>query len=446
MLFYQNLTLKIADQISPFAEIDIISINLGQILYSFIMNSQKTFCPLLLILVLFSTPSFAQLAAEKSSSSLVSSERLARYDAYYQSEINEGRLPGAVTLVYRKGEKVHESALGYSDLGSKTPMRTDQIFFIQSMTKPIITTAFMMLYEEGHFFLTDPISKYLPEFKEMKVVKDPLIGSLSGTEPAKSQITIAQVLSHTAGFLHGIGGTKLDEEVAKAIYMSGPETLEERVKALAALPLASHPGEKWNYSASPDILARLIEVTAGMSPAEFLKTRLFDPLGMKDTGYNLSDAQKPRMVQLHNFNDSGVLVKSERQTPTSGNTVFGGTHGLFSTAQDYSLFARMILNGGEWNGKRFLSPKTIEIMAINQSEDLFQDPGKGFGFGFAVVDDLADTKALGSEGTIYWSGAFCTYFFIDPKEEMVAIFMTQVNPFSSYYENKFRQMIYQAIE
>lgn len=411
------------------------------------MNSKKILFAYLLFSALASGPAFAQSINEATSKDLgVSAERLDRYDAYYQKEIQEGRLPGTVTLIYRNGEKVHESALGYSDLAAKTPMRIDQIFFIQSMTKPIVSTAFMMLYEEGHFFLNDPISKYLPEFKDMKVILDPDKGSAGGTEPAKSPITIAQVLSHTAGFVHGIGGTKLDEEVAKAIYFSNPKTLEERVKALAALPLASHPGEKWNYSASPDILARLIEVFSGMSTADFLKARFFDPLGMKDTGYNLSDTQKNRMMQVHNFNDSGVLVKSERQTPTSGNTVFGGTHGLFSTAQDYSLFARMMLNGGEWNGKRYLSPKTIEIMAMDQANGLFQDPGKGFGLGFAVVDDLADTKALGSEGTFYWSGAYCTYFFIDPKEKLVAIFMTQVNPFSSYYENKFRQMVYQAIE
>ncbi|MBN7812578.1 beta-lactamase family protein [Algoriphagus sp. H41] len=376
----------------------------------------------------------------------MSAERLARYDAFYQKEIDEARLPGVVTLIYKNGEKAHESALGYSDFSAKTPMRTDQIFFIQSMTKPVVSTAFMMLYEEGHFFLNDPISKYLPEFKDMKVVKDPQVGSASGLEPAKSQITIAQVLSHTAGFLHGIGSTKLDEEVREAIYISNPKTLEERVKALAAQPLASHPGEKWNYSASPDILARLIEVFTGMSTAEFLKARLFDPLGMKDTGYNLSAAQAPRMVKLHNFDDAGQLITSERQTPTSGNTVFGGTHGLFSTAQDYALFAQMMLNGGELNGKRYLSSKTVDIMRINQSGDLFQDPGKGFGLGFAVVDDLADSKALSSEGTFYWSGAFCTYFFIDPAEKMVAVFMTQLNPFSGHYENKFRQMVYQAVD
>ena len=198
----------------------------------------------------------------------ISAERLQRYDAYFQKEIDAGRLPGVVTLLYRNGEKAHESALGFSDLSAKTPMRTDQIFFIQSMTKPIISTAFMMLYEEGHFYLSDPIANYLPEFKEMRVLLDPEKGSAGGTEPAKSPITIAQVLSHTAGFLHGIGGTKLDREVAQAIYMSQPKTIEERVKALATQPLASHPGEKWNYSASPDILARLIEVFTGMTAEE----------------------------------------------------------------------------------------------------------------------------------------------------------------------------------
>ena len=395
-----------------------------------------------LFAVLFST----LLATSALAQNGLSSERLDRYDAFFQKEIDEGRLPGVVTLIYKNGEKAHESALGYSNVASKTPMRTDQIFFIQSMTKPIISTAFMMLYEEGYFLLNDPISKYLPEFKDMKVVKDPQIGSSSGLESANSQITIAQVLSHTAGFLHGIRQTKLDEEVREAIYISNPKTIEERVKALASQPLASQPGEKWNYSASPDILSRLIEVFTGMSPAEFLKNRLFDPLGMKDTGYNLTEEQGKRMVQLHQLDDSGKLINAERQTPTSGNTVFGGTHGLFSTAADYSLFAQMMLNGGEWNSKRYLSPKTVEIMTINQSGDLFQDPGKGFGLGFAVVDDVADSKALGSEGTFYWSGAYCTYFFIDPKEKMVAVFMTQMNPFSGFYENKFRQMVYQAID
>ena len=402
------------------------------------MNSSKNLYLSFIFSVFISVSIFAQ--------STLSTDRLARYDAYFQKEIDAGRLPGVVTLVYKNGEKVHESALGFNDFLAKTPASTDQIYYIQSMTKPIITTAFMMLYEEGHFFLNDPIHKYLPEFKDAMVAKDPKLGSAGGLEPVKTPITIAQLMSHTAGFSHGLGSTKVDEEVIQGLYYTEHKDIAARVTAYAKLPLYGHPGEQWYYSASPDILARLVEVFSGQTAAEFLQERLFGPLGMKDTGYNLTEEQAKRMTILHTYDDAGKLVKAPRQTATSGNTVFAGANALFSTAQDYSLFARMMLNGGELNGKRYLSSKTVELMSINQSKDLFQDPGKGFGFGFAVVDDLAHTKGLGSEGTFYWSGAYCTYFFIDPKEEMVAIFMTQVAPFSSYYENKFRQMIYQAVE
>lgn len=401
----------------------------------------KTLKPFLFILLLSGfllSPALAQKT--------LSTERLARYDTYFQKEIEAGRLPGVVTLIYKNGEKVHESALGYADITTKTPAKSDQIFYIQSMTKPIITTAFMMLYEEGHFFLNDPLHKYLPEFKDAMVAKDPKLGSEGGLEPVKSPITLAQLMSHTAGFSHGLGSTKVDEEVIRGLYYTQHKDIGARVEAYAKLPLYGQPGEQWYYSASPDILARLIEVFSGQTTAEFLQSRLFGPLGMKDTGYNLSEEQAKRMTALHTFDENGKLIKAPRQTATSGNTVFAGANALFSTASDYSLFAQMMLNGGEWNDKQFLSSKTVELMSMNQSGDLFQDQGKGFGFGFAVVDDLADTKALGSVGTFYWSGAYCTYFFIDPKEEMVAIFMTQVAPFSGYYENKFLQMVYQAVE
>ncbi|GAB2481681.1 serine hydrolase domain-containing protein [Algoriphagus taiwanensis] len=398
---------------------------------------QKTLSTLLLALFI----SYLGLAQTN-----LSPERLARYDAYFQNEIDQGKLPGVITLVYKNGEKVHESALGVSNISTQAPMKSDQIFYIQSMTKPIITTAFMMLYEEGHFFLNDPLHLYLPEFKDAKVAKDPELGSEGGLEPLKSPITLAQLMSHTAGFSHGLGSSKVDKEVIEGLYYTPHPDIATRVSAYAKLPMIGQPGEQWYYSATPDILARLIEVISGKNPAEFLQERLFGPLGMKDTGYNLNDEQNQRMVTLHTYNEQGKLIIAERQTPTSGNTVFAGANALFSTAHDYSLFARMMLNGGEWEGKRYLSSKTVELMTLPHDDGLFLDPGKGFGFGFAVIDDLADTNALGSEGTFYWSGAFCTYFFIDPKEDLVAIFMTQVSPFSSYYENRFRQMIYQAVE
>jgi CubicO group peptidase (beta-lactamase class C family) len=411
------------------------------------MKLIKTVSIAFLISILFLSPAYSQMVATHAGKNVgLSSDRLARYDAYFQKEIDEGRLPGVVTLVYKNGEKVHESALGYNDFSTKTPVSTDQIYYIQSMTKPIITTAFMMLYEEGHFFLNDPLHKYLPEFKDAMVAKDPKLGTEGGLEPVKSPITIAQLMSHTAGFSHGLGSSKVDEEVIRGLYYTPHKDIAARVSAYAKLPLYGQPGEQWYYSATPDILARLIEVFSGKTADAFLKERLFDPLGMKDTGYNLSEEQAKRMTVLHTYDEGGKLVKAPRQTATSGNTVFAGANGLFSTAQDYSLFARMMLNEGEFDGKIYLSSKTVELMSINQTKELFQDAGKGFGFGFAVVDDLADTKSLGSEGTFFWSGAYCTYFYIDPKEEMVAIFMTQVAPFSSYYENKFRQMIYQAVE
>ena len=190
----------------------------------------------------------------------------------------------------------------------------------------------------------------------------------------------------------------------------------------------------------------MIETFSGMTTAEFLQQRLFDPLGMKDTGYNLTAEQASRMSTLHTSNQDGKLIKAPRQTPTSGNTVFAGANALFSTAPDYAKFAQMLLNGGEWNGIRYLSPKTIEIMTMDQIDGLYKAPGQGFGFGFGVMTDLADADALGSEGTYYWSGAYCTYFFIDPKEDMISIMMTQTAPFSSFYEQKMRQMVYQAIE
>jgi CubicO group peptidase (beta-lactamase class C family) len=210
--------------------------------------------------------------------------------------------------------------------------------------------------------------------------------------------------------------------------------------------LYGQPGQQWYYSAAPDILARLIEVFSGMTAAEFLQKRLFDPLGMPDTGYNLTEEQNSRMATLHSYNEEGKLIKAPRQTPTSDNKVFAGANALFSTAQDYARFAQMMLNGGELDGKQYLSPKTIEIMTMDQTGGIYKAPGQGFGFGFGVMTDVAEAKSLGSVGTYYWSGAYCTYFFIDPKENLISILMTQTAPFSGFYEQKMRQMVYQAIE
>jgi CubicO group peptidase (beta-lactamase class C family) len=312
------------------------------------------------------------------------------------------------------------------------------------MTKPIITTAFMMLYEEGKFQLTDPVSKYLPAFKNLRVIKKIEDGIKGETVPLKREILIADLLSHTAGFTHGIGQGKYENEVAAEIFKPF-NTVQERVDKLLSLPLLGQPGEQWAYSAAPDILSVLIEKFSGQSTNQFLTERIFKPLRMKDTGYNLSKEQQARVVKLHGPDKSGVLSTLEWQPKTEGNTLWSGVNALFSTTEDYSHFCQMLMNGGKYEGNQLLSPKTIEQMTLNHSGNLFTTPGEGFGYGFAVVKDLSETNNLGSNGLFYWAGAYNTHFFIDPKEKLIAIFMTQTNEFTWYYHQKLRQMVYQAV-
>ncbi len=384
-----------------------------------------------------------------------SAERLERLDSYFRTKAKEGELPGGVCLVYRKGVLAHEMVFGYGNAEEKTSMQADQIFYIQSMTKPIISVALMTLYEEGHFLLNDPIAKYLPQFNSPQVLTFE-----NGEEelvPAKTPITIAQCLSHTAGFLHGLSDNPLDKRYAKALYgiddelqpenlnFKPHETIEDRVNALAELPLAAQPDQVWMYSAAPDVLALLIEHFSGKPVDQFLQERIFGPLGMKDSGYNLTDEQTKRMVSVHLQAEDGQQSLSPSQTETSGNTVFGGTHGLFSTAADYMKFAQMLLNKGELNGTRILGRKTVELMTTDHAKHRFQGSGAGFGLGFGVRTDLADGKSLGSEGQFYWGGMFNTYFFVDPEEDLTAVLMMQFFPYTDFYNNKFRQFVYQAI-
>lgn len=375
----------------------------------------------------------------------ISSDRLKNYENFLKLEIKEGKIPGAVSYIIKNDEVVHKVAYGYGSLKDKTPMQENQILHLMSMTKPIVTVAFMMLYEEGYFLLTDPVSKYLPQFKDIKVAKNVNLGLSGDTEIANKPITMHHLLTHTAGFSHGLSGTELDNEIAKAMYYSPQENIKSRVNTLASLPLISHPGEKWIYSASPDVLALLIEHFSGKTVAKFLKERILNPLNMNDTGYNISKENQHRWGPVHNYNKDGKMVISEHQLPIEGNTIFGGTHGLFSTAIDYMKFCQMMLNNGSWQGKQYLSPKTVELMTMNQIGSLEQSPGQGFGLGFGLVTDVAATKSLGSEGQYYWGGAYSTYFFIDPKEDMIAILMTQIQPYSDYNSKMFRQLIYQAL-
>ncbi|MEO0338008.1 MAG: serine hydrolase [Bacteroidota bacterium] len=407
------------------------------------MQSTKTF---LLYLCLFILPtSILSAQALQTEAAGMSAERLQRYDDYLQKQIDEGNLAGAVSMVMRKGKLAHAQSFGQSNATEDTPMGMDQIFFIQSMTKPIISAAIMMLYEEGHFMLNDPVQRYLPQFKDIKVALDPENGKDGETEELKSPIRIAHLLSHTSGLSHGLGRSKLDQDYFRTLYFMPHKSIEDRINAMTKLPLYGQPGEQWYYSASPDVLSLLVEHFSGMTTAEFLQKRIFEPLDMKDTGYNIPKEDQGRMAMLHTKNKEGDLILSPRQTPMEGNLVFAGANGLFSTAGDYMKFCQMIMNGGQANGTQFLSPKTIELMAQNHVGDLYQAPGEGFGLGFAVVEDIADLGMASSVGQLSWSGAYCTFFFIDPAEEMVAILMTQTAPYNGFWGRKMRQFIYQAI-
>jgi len=373
----------------------------------------------------------------------ISTDRLKRYENFIKAEIDQNKIPGAVSLIIRNGTLVHKGSYGYNNVASKTPMKADDIFFIQSMTKPIISVAFLMLYEEGHFFLTDPVSKYIPAFKDLRVIKSEK--DASETEPLKKEITIAHLLTHTSGLTHGLGQSQLDQDFMKEYFMKSWPDIRSRVANIIKFPLVGQPGNQWYYSAAPDVLSVLIEQFSGMSTQKFLDERIFKPLGMKDTGYNLTKAQQSRVVKVHSKNTDGVHSLSEYQPPMEGNTVWSGVNGLYSTAQDYMNFCQMLLNDGRLNGKQYLSRKTIELMTYNHVGKLFPGPGQGFGLGFAVITDVAESKLLGSPGIFSWAGAYNTHFFIDPKEKLVSIFMTHEEPFTSFYHDKMKQLVYQAI-
>ncbi len=378
-----------------------------------------------------------------------SKERLARLDAFLDKEIVVGNIPGAISLIYRKGAVAQHKTHGYSNLATKEKMELDEIFYIQSMTKPIVTVGIMMLYEEGYFELNDPISKYFPAFKDMSVAN---FVDVAGSDekkmeltPADKQITIAHCLSHTAGLSHGLGASEIDQMYLKTLYFQPHKTIEDRVMAMSKLPLVAQPDKVWYYSAAPDVLALLIEHFTGQTCSDYLEEKLFKPLGMDDTGYNVAAAENDRIVTLHHKNKAGTLEPfTQRQPVGQGNTVFGGTHALFSTASDYLRFCQMLMNNGKYNGQQFLGRKTIELMTADRVGDKL--PGAyGFGLGFGVKTDLAASGQLDTEGVYYWSGAFCTYFFIDPKEELISLLMMQIEPYSDYYNRKFRQLVYQAI-
>ncbi len=390
----------------------------------------------------------------------VSSERIARIDQMVAGEVLNGNLPGAVALIARNGKIVFWKAYGMADNQAGNEMKRDAIFRIASQTKAITSTAVMMLWEEGKFQLDDPISKYIPEFKDVKVLTSfNYTDTTWNGEPVKRPITIRHLLTHTSGIGYGVidGDERFKLIFHKAgivdAFTSENVKLADNIKKLAKMPLHHQPGEKYTYSEGLDVLGYFIEVVSGMPFDKFLQTYIFDPLGMNDTRFYLPDDKASRLVAVQQkvngkwekypvtFYDTDYPVKGAK-------SYFAGGAGLSSTVKDYATFLQMYLNGGEYNGVRLLSRKTVECIMGNQTGELYGWPNEHYGLAFGVLTEKGQDKGgLGSEGTFQWGGYFNTSYFADPKEQVVGLIFKQTQgPVNDVTGWKFRQMVWQTID
>ncbi|MFH0301859.1 serine hydrolase domain-containing protein [Bradyrhizobium sp. 31Argb] len=393
----------------------------------------------------------------------ISAQRLKILDAAFQSEVDSGKLPGAVVLIVRNGKVAYSRAFGYQDREKQIAMKPDAIFRIASMTKPLVSVAAMMLVEEGKLQLVSPVSAFLPEFKEVKVGVEK---ANDGTgkpelvlEPPRREMTIHDLLRHTSGLTYGQFGDSLVKQAYRSANIGAPgESLAAVVSKLAQLPLAYQPGTTFEYSMSTDVLGRVVEVASGMELDQFIAERITKPLGMPDTGFYVSEGHAGRVAEPQ------VDAATGKRPPMRDVSVrpswLSGGGGMVSTAADYARFCQMLLNGGAFEGRRFLSPRTVAYMttdhlppgtAISQAVQgfgsLIPSPalGQGFGLGFAVRTDVGRNPMPGSVGEFYWTGSSGTTFWIDPKENLVAILMVQVPLLrGAYYRSLIRNMVYQA--
>ncbi|HIC01623.1 TPA: class A beta-lactamase-related serine hydrolase [Candidatus Poribacteria bacterium] len=380
----------------------------------------------------------------------LSRHRLTRIRPVMQSYIDDEKVVGFITLIYRRGHVAHLEKFGCKD--DVHPMEFNTIFRIYSMTKPITSVAIMMLYEEGHFQLDDPVSRFIPEFKDMEVL-DSVEDSQAKTVPAEREMTVRDLLRHTSGLTYDFSGGPVAEMYQKA-DLYNVESLAEAVKRLAEIPLMCQPGEVWNYGFSTDVLGYLVEVIAGQPFDSFLQDRIFDPLQMVDTGFDAWPEKTDRYAALYRATEDGKYevatnsIIDRLDARAKSRKICSGGGGLLSTISDYLRFCQMLLSNGELDGERLLSRKTIEMMTcdhLSGNMHPFGQHGVGFGLGFSVVTDLAQSGILGSEGIYRWGGAASTTFWVDPKEELIAILMTQLLGNHHPFLSQFRVLTYQAI-
>lgn len=415
---------------------------------------------LLAVIVSVSQKPSAILQVSAPESVGVSSERLKRIDNNMNEWMSDGRLNGAVALIVRNGKIVYHKAFGYDDLEKTKVMKTDMIFRIASQTKAITSVAVMILYEEGKFLLDDAISKYIPEFSKPQVLdvfneKD----TSYTTTPAKREITIRDLLTHTSG----IGYSQIGSKESNAIYaknniMAGlgvgkDQSLAAAMKKLGSLPLMHQPGEKFTYGLNTDVLGYLVEVVSGKSLAEFFQQRIFDPLGMKDTYFYLPAGKHHRLVHLYQETDKKLVLSKEIiqngklmiDYPLTAGTYYSGGAGLSSTTLDYAIFLQMLLNGGEYNGKRILARNTVRLMTMNQVGDINRGANK-FGLGFEITTEKGSSILPTSEGVFEWGGAFSTTYWADPKEKLIGIIYRQLwGSTQRDIPNKYKVLVYQAL-
>jgi len=383
----------------------------------------------------------------------LSTARLGRIAEVMQRYVDEGRLGGAVTLVAREGKVAYLQAFGKIDPATGAAMPVDAIFRIASQSKALTSVAVMILFEEGKLLLDDPVSKYIPEFAKTTVaVPD---GSKKGPGykivPAKRQITIRDLLTHTAGISYGYGPAKDLYEKAGLqgwFLADRPEPVGTYIRKLAALPFDAQPGEKHVYGYNTDILGYLVEVVSGLSLADFVRVRITEPLAMADTSFFLPEDKIGRLAAVYGIGKDGKaeLVADPRETAycTGPRICYAGGAGLVSTAEDYARFLLMLQSGGEWGGVHILSPKTVELMTADHVGRLYGS--NGFGLGFWVTRELGRNGEPGSVGAYGWGGAYHTTYWVDPAEKLVAVFMTQLMPATgSDAHGKFKALVYQSI-
>ncbi|MBN8686581.1 MAG: beta-lactamase family protein [Chitinophagales bacterium] len=390
-----------------------------------------------------------------------SSERLKRLDREMTGWVDKGWMQGGAALVLRNNKIVYYKAVGYNDKELNVQMQKDQIYRIASQTKAITSVAIMILFEEGKLLLDDPVSKYIPAFAKQQVLdKFNPADTTYTTVPAKKEITIRELLTHTSG----LGYAQIGSKEANAIYAKQNLTagigvqgdkLLDAMNRLAKLPLMHQPGERWTYGLNTDLLGCLVEVIAGVSLDEFFRTRIFEPLAMTDTYFTIPKNKAWRLVKLYREDSTGKLVKASANMlngksitpdyPLEGSTYYSGGAGLSSTIYDYAVFLQMLLNGGTHNGKRILSRNSVRMMTMNQIGDLSRGDDK-FGLGFQVVTEKGSARTPSNTGTFSWGGAFSTSYWVDPKEKMVFLFYRQLQ--SSTHGDvveKFRALLYGAM-